>query len=435
MKALVISAPHSGAGKTMITLGLARALRDADVDIAAAKSGPDYIDPRFHEAATGTPSVNLDAWAMSPEQIRGLAGSRAAELLLVEGAMGLFDGAPDTGAALGRGSTADVAAILGAPVVMVLDVAAQAQSAAAVLQGFAGFRPDVRIAGAILNRVGSERHVGMIRKATDSIGLPVVGAVPRMPDLSTPSRHLGLVQAGERGDLEQFIDGAAKLIAAHVDLDHLTRLFETVSPGTYTDPLPPLGQRIAIASDVAFAFTYPHMLEGWRSLGAELSFFSPLNDEGPAHDCDAVFLPGGYPELHGGALSEARTFHLEMRGAAERGVLIYGECGGYMTLGKGLVDADGQRHEMLGLLPLETSFADRKLHLGYRRLECLDGAPWTGMLGGHEFHYASTTSEGSAEPLFMASDSTNENSSRIGLRTGRVMGSFAHVIGSNTCRP
>ena len=428
MKALVVSAPQSGAGKTMITLGLLRALRDRGVDVAAAKSGPDYIDPRFHEAATGAPSVNLDAWAMSREQIKGLAGSRKAELLLVEGAMGLFDGAPDRHAALGRGSTADVAATLGAPVVVVLDVAAQAQSAIAVLQGLAGFRPDVRVAGAILNRVGSARHSDMIRKAAESIGIPIVGTVPRISDLATPSRHLGLVQAGERDDLERFIARAGNLIAEHVDLDQLSRLFETFSPGEPNHTLPPLGQRIAIASDIAFAFTYPHILEGWRSLGAELSFFSPLKDEGPGQDYDAVYLPGGYPELHGGQLAQANRFRAAMGAAADRGALIYGECGGYMTLGEGLVDAEGTRHAMLGLLPLETSFADRRLHLGYRRLECLDGAPWAGTLAGHEFHYASVVDEGSAERLFDAADSTNENAGPIGLRVGNVMGSFAHVI-------
>lgn len=428
MKCLVISASASGAGKTMITLGLLRALKDRGVAVASAKSGPDYIDPQFHRAASGVPCVTLDAWAMSPERLRALAAASPGELLLVEGAMGLFDGASVPETALGRGSTADVATCLGAPVVLVLDVAAQAQSAAAVVQGFAEFSTDLRIAGVILNRVGSPRHADMIRRALQPLGVTVLGAVPRSDGLETPSRHLGLVQADERVDLQEFIERAASLVAGSVDLEAFAAAAANLRTSEAVRRLEPPGQRIAVARDLAFAFCYPHLLDDWRAQGAELTFFSPLEDEGPDADADTVYLPGGYPELHGAELSAAGGFRRAMLKARENGALIYGECGGYMVLGDGLVDADGARHEMLGFLPLETSFAQRRLHLGYRTLTCGDQAPWSGRLAAHEFHYASIVNEGSADRLFEAADSMGETVGAIGLRRERTMGSFAHVI-------
>jgi cobyrinic acid a,c-diamide synthase len=248
----------------------------------------------------------------------------------------------------------------------------------------------VTVAGVILNKVGSARHEAMLREALSPLNVEVLGALPRTGDLILPERHLGLVQAGEHPDLEVFVDKAARLCSERIDLDRLVDLAAPLSPTeTEMAGLPaPLGQRIAIARDVAFAFAYPHLLDAWRVEGAELSFFSPLNDEAPAADADTVYLPGGYPELHAGRLAQASTFRSAMGQAAEAGTLIYGECGGYMALGSGLVDADGRRHEMLGLLPLETSFERRKRHLGYRGYvrfrTCRGGCA----LSAHEFHYA-----------------------------------------------
>ncbi|GGB48334.1 hydrogenobyrinate a,c-diamide synthase [Roseibium aquae] len=426
-KGLLIAAPGSGAGKTTVTLALLRALKASGQDVVSAKSGPDYIDPKFHEAATGKVCINLDAWAMGPGAIRCHAASHSAgrDLLLIEGAMGLFDGA-----ATGRGSAADLATVLDVPVCLVVDCAKQAQSVAALVHGFASFRADVRIAGVILNRVGSARHEAMLRQALAPLGIPVLGALPRSVDLVLPERHLGLVQAFEHPDLQGFLDRAANICAGHIDL---ARLLELASPLAPCSPaghavLPPLGQRMAIARDVGFAFSYPHLVAGWQAAGAELSFFSPLADEGPCRDAEAIFLPGGYPELHAGRLAAARSFKAALRAAHEAGTLIYGECGGYMALGEGLVDATGARHEMLGLLPLETSFADRKRHLGYRVLEPLNGAPFSGPLSAHEFHYASILREGDAPRLFTAKDAENQPLGDMGLRVGNTMGSFAHVI-------
>lgn len=424
---LVLAAPQSGSGKTVLTLALLRAFAKTGCHVASAKVGPDYIDPRFHEAASGTPCFNLDPWAMRAGLLHTIAANQARDrdLLLVEGVMGLYDGAMD-----GSGSTADLAGALALPIVLVVDAGRQAQSVAALVRGFRDHGP-ARIAGVILNRVGSERHGAMLRGALAAIGMPVFGAVPRSDDLALPERHLGLVQAAEHADLDVFLDRAAEIVAGAVDLAALRAAAMKLAdpaPGGPVDALPPLGQRIAIARDAAFAFAYPHLLADWQRRGAELSFFSPLADEGPAADADAVFLPGGYPELHAGRLAAAGTFLDQLRAAAARGALVYGECGGYMTLGETLQDGEGIIHRMAGLLPLETSFATRRLHLGYRRLKPAAGAPWRFDLAGHEFHYASTVRTGDAPVLFEAADASGTQLAPCGLMRDTVMGSFAHLI-------
>jgi cobyrinic acid a,c-diamide synthase len=262
----------------------------------------------------------------------------------------------------------------------------------------------------------------------EAAGFAVFGAVPRDPSLVLPSRHLGLVQAGEHPTLAAFIDEAARIVAETVDLEALAACAAPVRAGGRLRPLSPLGSRIAVASDTAFAFAYPHMLADWRRAGAALLPFSPLADEAPAADADAVFLPGGYPELHAGRLAAAATFRAGMHAAAARGALIYGECGGYMTLGAGLVEADGTRRAMLGLLPVETSFAETRRSLGYRRLSPREGVPWAGVLAGHEHHRATIVREGDAPPLFDATDAAGAPVGPMGLRVGRVCGSFAHII-------
>ncbi|MCB1387308.1 MAG: cobyrinate a,c-diamide synthase, partial [Nitratireductor sp.] len=304
----MLAAPASGSGKTVLTLALLRALGERGVDIRAAKAGPDYIDPAFHAAACGAPSVNLDPWAMAPGRLQHLAAGQGGSHLMIEAMMGLFDGAAD-----GSGSAAELAAMLGIPVLLAVDAAKQSHSIAALAEGFARHRDDVRVAGIVLNKVGSARHEHLLRAALEPLGLPVIGAVPRDERLVLAERHLGLVQAQENDRLEAFVDSAAGLVAECCDLTVLESLFEPASPvAAEGGVLPPLGQRIAIARDAAFAFCYRHMLEDWRAQGAELSLFSPLGDEAPAGDADAVFLPGGYPELHAGLLAEAGGFKAGM---------------------------------------------------------------------------------------------------------------------------
>ena len=428
---LVIAAPASGSGKTTVTLALLRLLSREGRRVAPFKTGPDYIDGAFHHAAAGRPCYNLDAFAMRPDTIAAIldAGAQDAELAIVEGVMGLFDGAAN-----GAGSTADLAAMLDLPVILVIDAARQSQSVAAVAHGFRSLRQDVAVAGVILNRVASARHETLLRAALRQIGMPVLAALPKLDDLALPSRHLGLVQASERGDLDLFLDTAADWLHRHLDRALLELLLRPLplQAGAALCPLPPLGQRIAVARDTAFAFAYPHLLQGWRNQGADLSFFSPLQNEAPAQDCDAIFLPGGYPELHARRLAGNATMLQGLRTAASRGAAIYGECGGFMLLGRILVDADGHTHAMAGLLPVTTSFRERKRQLGYRCMVALADSP-LGAKGsrfrGHEFHYSMQIGgSDNTMPLFDVEDATGAALGAVGCRDGSVFGSYLHLI-------
>lgn len=428
MSGVLIAAPSSGAGKTTVTLGLLRALRNRGVALAPGKAGPDYIDPAFHTAASGTDCLNFDPWAMRPALLTAnatlhVAGGRT---LVVEAMMGLFDGAVD-----GRGSPADLAATLGLTVIFVVDAGRMSHSVGALVSGFARFRTDTRIAGVILNRVNSDRHEKMLRDGLAAINMPVIGVLRSNKALALPERHLGLVQAGEHGGLESFLETAAAAVTAGVDLDAVLSAARQV-PERPSEAniarLPPLGRHIAIARDTAFAFCYPHLVLGWKRRGATVSFFSPLADEAPDPAADAIYLPGGYPELHAGRLAGNRNFLGAVRDAASRNVRVYGECGGYMTLGEAIIDASGTRHAMLGLLPLVTSFETRKRHLGYRRLRPVSDAVFAAPMTGHEFHYATIVSEGAAERLFHAEDAGDNDLGAVGLVRGSVAGSFMHLI-------
>ncbi|MDD9909603.1 MAG: cobyrinate a,c-diamide synthase [Ahrensia sp.] len=428
----LIAAPQSGNGKTIVTFGLLRALKRRGVAVMSAKSGPDYIDPTFHSLASGQNCTSLDAWAMRPALIGHLVKDARDGLLIVEGAMGLFDAAAD-----GTGSSADLASMLGLPVVLVVDCGGQSHSIAAVVAGFRDFRPDVSVTGVILNRVGSERHEAMLREALAKIGMPVHGALRRSETMALPSRHLGLVQAQEQADLDALMDRLADEMEASLDIDGLLELPNRQNPAnssagarSLAPPTPPLGQRIAVALDVAFGFFYSHIAKGWREAGAEISFFSPLADEAPPGHCDAVFLPGGYPELHAAQISSNRNFLNALRKAADASIPIYGECGGYMVLGKTLTDAEGVGHDMAGLLELETSFAKRRLHLGYRNVSLRDDGPLGEQnqdFAAHEFHYSTAIREEGA-PLLTARDALGEELGPKGLRAGSVFGSYMHLI-------
>ena len=424
-KGLVIAAPRSGSGKTTITLGLLAALRRRGVVVAPAKTGPDYIDPAFLGRAALRDAVNLDPWSMSPTRVKSLAAMQAtgADLLLVEGVMGLFDGAADN-----TGSTADLAELLELPVVLVVDAERQSQSVAPLVAGFANWRPGVRVAGVILNRVASMKHERMLVEAVAATGIACLGAIPRDAALVVPERHLGLVLPGEVAAFDSFLDATAEAVGTYIDLPRLQSLAGPIADGDAPPaPLPPLGQRIAIARDDAFAFLYPHLLDGWRAMGAELSFFSPLADEAPLPDADAVYLPGGYPELHGEKLAAANGFKAGLVAARDRNALIYGECGGFMVLGETLVDKAGQGHAMAGLIPVTTRIDRPKRILGYRRLTQSGDLPWPGQLNGHEFHYSSAR-QSRLTPLFAATDARGEPLPPMGAVIGRVMGSYAHVV-------
>lgn len=446
-KGLIVAAASSHSGKTIVSLGLIAALRQRGLSVAAAKCGPDYIDPRFLEAASGATAVNLDPWAMGQDVLhaRLARAAEGADVVVVEGVMGLFDGGPH-----GAGSTASLVALTGLPVILVVSATGLAQSAAAIAEGCARLAADIEVAGAIVNQVASERHDALVREGFQRTSVPLLGLIRREPAMALASRHLGLVQAEEHADLADTIARAGALVAESCDLDALLKAAASISvtspsrggrssqsaatanfgrgEAPAAQSLRPLGQKIAVARDTAFAFAYPHLLMDWRAAGAEIAFFSPLADEAPAAEADAVFLPGGYPELDAARIAAASCFRDGMHEAAERGALIYGECGGYMVLGERLEDAQGMSHPMLGLLPLATSFADRKLHLGYRRLTPLGDLPWRVPLSAHEFHYATIIGEGDADRLFDAEDAAGVPLGPAGLRRGNIMGSFAHVI-------
>jgi cobyrinic acid a,c-diamide synthase len=422
---IVIAAPRSGSGKTTVTLGLLAVLTGRGVAVAPAKTGPDYIDTTILARAAGRSAINLDPWAMAPERLRRLAADHAAasDLLVVEGVMGLFDGAAD-----GRGSTADLAATLGLPVILVLDADRQSQSIAALAHGFSTWRPDTRVAGLIVNRAASARHEAMLRAALRPLPIPLLGVIPRRDGMGMPERHLGLVLPGEMAAFDTVLGTAAEAVAEYLDLDLLRQLATPAQPPALpTSRLPPLAQRIAIARDAAFAFLYAHMLDDWRAAGAELSFFSPLADEAPDPHADAVFLPGGYPELHAGRIAAAMQFRAGLIAARDRGALLYGECGGFMVLGDAIVDAAGTSHAMAGLLPHTTRIDRPRRVLGYRSLTHHSPLPFPAQLSGHEFHYSSAKQQ-RGDALFSATDARGEAQPPMGLVVGRVMGSYAHII-------
>ena len=429
---LIVSAPRSAAGKTTVTLAILAAFRRRGLTVQAAKVGPDYIDPAFHQAATGRPSFNLDSWAMTPALIDALVERSAADadLLVIEGAMGLFDGIP--GAPRRSGATADLAARLGLPVLLVIDVSGQSQSAAALARGFASHDPEVLIGGIVLNRVAGERHHRLVAGALAGLGIPILGAIPRDTDLTLPERHLGLVQANEHGDLAQRLEHLTGMAENHLDLDGIRRLATPprLSADELSPPIAPPGQRIALAQDEAFTFVYPHVLDGWREAGAEIATFSPLADEAPPEHCDICWLPGGYPELHAERLGAADNFRVALkRFALTRPV--HGECGGYMVLGESLEDGAGVSHRMAGLLSHSTSFASPKLHLGYREARLLVDSHFGGTgtrFRGHEFHYAALVDEGSDAPLCELADGEGRKLGAAGGRRGHVTGTFFHAI-------
>lgn len=435
-KGLIVAAPASGSGKTLITLALLRALKNAGIKVASAKVGPDYIDPAFHARSSGHACLNLDTWAMRKSTLaRTFARlDQSGHLIIVEGVMGLFDGA-DSDDDQSDGSAASLARLTGWPVILVVDARAQAASAAAVVRGFADHAADVDVAGVLFNRVGSGAHGDILRRAcaTHLPHIPILGCLPRQESLVLPERHLGLVQAGEHDQLDSFLDRAADWVAEHTDLKRLQTL-----AGVRCDradvpsmvSIEPLGHRIAIATDQAFSFYYAGLMQGWRDAGCEVLPFSPLAGEGPDQHADSIYLPGGYPELHAGRLA-SNGFIDRLITSAQKGVPVFGECGGFMVLGKGLIDAAGVRHKMAGLLDVETSYANGKLHLGYRQLTTLKSSP----LGpanlrfrGHEFHYASIHDLGSDQPLFAALTAGGDNKGAVGVVRNNVAGSFMHLI-------
>nr|WP_120491470.1 cobyrinate a,c-diamide synthase [Corynebacterium lactis] len=399
---LVIAATASGTGKTTIATGLMRALSRSRT-VAPFKVGPDYIDPGYHGVAAGRPGRNLDSYMCGPQSILPLYshGSEGCDIGVVEGVMGLFDGRIGPDPLSIEGSTAEIASLLGLPVVLVIDARHMSQSAAAMVHGFATMRTDVRVSGVIINRVGSPRHADIITRAVEAMGVEVLGAIPRVTDIEVPSRHLGLITAVEQGEqLDAVIEAMANLVERYVDIDRLLALAATPAEATPWDPreaLEALGVahspaevRVAVASGPAFSFTYAEHLELLSAAGAEVVEFDPLADDLP--DAAGYIIPGGFPEEHADALSVRDDVRRGLQRAADDGAVIHGECAGLLWL---LEDLGGRR--MCGIIPGRASMA--RLKLGYREAVALSDSALATVgtrVRGHEFHKTALSADTAA---------------------------------------
>ena len=390
---LVVAGTGSGVGKTTVTLGLLEAYRRRGLTVQAFKVGPDFIDPGLHELVTGRPSYNLDGWMCGRDAVLATVSRHIvdADLAIVEGVMGCFDGSDATGE---DGSTAQSAKWLGAPVVLVIDAGGQSRSAAAVVGGFERFDPALTVAGVIANRVGGEVHGRWVADAIQASCRAVpLGAIPRDDALVLPERHLGLVTAAEGPLTPDFRHHLANVIERHVDLDQLLVLAAQSAGFAQGDEVRRRARevplRVGVANDVAFQFYYRENLARLRAAGAELVFWSPLRDEVP--DVDGLYFGGGYPELHAQRLADNVGALKTVRELGERGMPIYAECGGLMYLAEALEDMDGVAHPMVGLLPTTVRMRPRRMTLGYREVRFIADAP-LGLAGavarGHEFHYS-----------------------------------------------
>ncbi|HST39822.1 MAG TPA: cobyrinate a,c-diamide synthase [Conexibacter sp.] len=431
---LVIAGTSSGAGKTTVASGLIGALRERGLRVQGFKVGPDYIDPSYHALAAGRPGRNLDAFLSGTELIAPLFGHGAAgaDIAIVEGVMGLFDGAS------GRGelaSTAHVSKLLRAPVVLVVDGSAMARSAAAVVHGFRTFDPDVQVAGVIFNRVGSDVHAELLREAVEPLGLPVLGTLRRDERIAAPERHLGLVPVAEREPrTRDALAVLADAISRQTDLDALLALARSAPelPGEAWDPRTAVARsggagtprvRIAIAQGPAFSFHYRENLELLEAAGAELAPFDPLHDETLPEGSDALVLAGGFPEVFGAELAANEPLRAAVTAHAAAGRPLLAECGGLLYLGSTL---DG--HEMCGVLPLRAAMG-RRLTLGYREATAATATPWLARgerVRGHEFHYTQVESDEEAPaPAWTLSARGTERAE--GFVRGAVQASYLHV--------
>jgi len=408
-KGFVIAAPKSGAGKTTITLGLMKAISKGGIVVAPFKAGPDYIDPSLHRLVCKRPSYNLDTWMMGADGVKEsfARGINGADLAIVEGVMGLFDGKIGSD----EGSTAHLAKTLGLPVILVVDASAMAGSIAPLVKGFVDFDKEVNIAGVILNRVGSPNHYKILKAALKKIKIKDFGYIPKSSELLLPDRHLGLVTGAElsgSAEWRSFIKNASRLVTKHIEIDKIigvaksAKLLKSKKLLT-TDKCLGKSPRIAVARDLAFSFYYDENLDMLRDLGARLCFFSPLLDKELPKGTDGLYLGGGYPELHAEVLAANAGLRSEIKAFAEQGRPVYAECGGLMYLGRSLKDLDGNSYEMAGVFPWRSKMLTRRKRLGYRELRMKAGSPFLkkgGVIRGHEYHYSELHTRAKIETVY-----------------------------------
>ena len=432
--AVVIAGVRSGVGKTTIASGVMGALARRGMRVQPFKAGPDYIDPSYHTIACGVPSRNLDTWLLPHPVVSELfhRAAGAADIAVVEGVMGVFDGHSSLDE---EGSTAELAKLLDAPVILIADAGKVARSVAAEVLGYQQFDPDLRVAGVILNGVGSERHLEFCQPQIEATtGLPVVGWLPRRNDLVQPERHLGLIPTAEGTVMNDWYDALNAQIELTIDLDAIARIAATAgrpraaSEGVF--PATPQAARaaIAVAQDRAFSFYYQDSLDLLAAWGAEIVPFSPLDDESLPDGVGGVYLGGGFPELFAADLSGNAGMLESMRQAVARGLPIYAECGGLMYLGRSLSDLDGQQFPMVGAIPVVSSMEGRRLHLGYREVSaCGDGPLLTAgqQVRGHEFHWS--VLQDPPDAASAAYQVVNQDGRPEGFRAGSVWASYIHV--------
>ena len=406
MKGFMLAGVSSNVGKTTVTMGILSALKQRGFDVVPFKSGPDYIDPMFHEFVTGTPSSNLDSWMIEKGYLRTIMAGRMEEkkngIAVVEGAMGLFDGHASGGE---EGSAAYLAKTLGFPVILVIDGRGMSTSAAALVKGYAEFDPELNVAGVIINRLKSASHYLLLKKAIESrTGIPCVGWMPENENLALGSRHLGLIPADEIKGLKKKVALAAEFAETYIDLDKILSLSEVTLPGGITDPFAFRADAykdltIAYAWDNAFNFYYTDTLGALKKLGVRLIPFSPLNNTELPDDIDALYLGGGFPEVFGEAFEKNTMIRESIRNSLNAGLPCYAECGGLMVLTNYLEDKEGNRYEGVGFLEAETIMTERLQRFGYVTVEAdIHGDHY--QFRAHEFHHSRTILDDGIPRLF-----------------------------------
>jgi len=437
MKRLMLAAPMSGSGKTTVATGLIAALTARGLRVAPFKVGPDYIDPSYHTLAAGRPAHNLDTWLVPPEQISASFARRTqnADIAMIEGMMGLFDGFSGTD---DTGSAAHIARLLDAPVILILDASAMARSAAAIVRGFRDFDPQVRLAGVILNRVGGAGHAQMVQTAIEeATGVPVVGYLTQDVALHLPERHLGLIPTAEPGRWQAWIEQVRDRVAQTVQLDRLLEIAASAGPLPSAETVDPFARqtastraRLAIAHDEAFNFVYADNLDLLRADGAELVEFSPLHDVALPANVQGIYLCGGFPELYAAQLAANQALLADLRKAATQGLPIYAECGGLMLLTEAIVDGDGALHQMAGLLRGRSVMTPR-LTIGYRTAQAQQ-TNWLWQAGetmrGHEFHHSVWQDRPANLPFaYTLQADAYRREEPEGVCLGNVLASYLHL--------
>ena len=438
MRGLVIGGVASGAGKTTLSLALMAAYARRGLVVQAFKAGPDFIDPGHHALATGRPSHNLDGWMLSPEENRRILARHAgsADLAIVEGVMGLYDGFDPRGE---QGSTAHLAKLLDLPVLLTVDARAMARSLAALARGFVEFDPELAWVGLAANRVGGPSHADLLGQAMEEVpGLAFLGGLPQRADLALPERHLGLVTAEEGGFTPATWQALADWAEQSLDLDDIWQLLPARDlPPPPRLPSPAHGIRLGVARDEAFCFYYAENLRHLEAAGARICFFSPLRDPAPPPDLDGLYLGGGYPELFARQLAANQGMRWEVNRLVQQGLPIYAECGGMMYLGQELTDLEGQRWPMAGGLPLCSTMLPRLRSLGYREVtltqDCLL-SPAGSRLRGHEFHYSEINQAGPGlnDMAYAVQGRRGQMDQVRAYRRHNVLASYVHLhLGSN----